>query len=77
MKRIHKRSFERIAIVDRGEAAVSMGRPALSMCGIVLARHYEYTYVLPGERFPRRAHTSDPANRNVLETPIALARETR
>jgi acetyl-CoA carboxylase carboxyltransferase component len=28
-------------------------------------QHYEHTYIAPGERFPRRAVTSDPIDRNV------------
>ncbi|MGO9496473.1 MAG: carboxyl transferase domain-containing protein [Solirubrobacteraceae bacterium] len=35
----------------------------------VLLRYYEHTYVAPGERFPRRAHTTDPADRDVGEAP--------
>jgi acetyl-CoA carboxylase carboxyltransferase component len=35
----------------------------------VLIRYYEHTYVAPGERFPRRARTSDPADRDVGEAP--------
>jgi acetyl/propionyl-CoA carboxylase alpha subunit/acetyl-CoA carboxylase carboxyltransferase component len=31
----------------------------------ILFRHYEHTYVMPGERFPRRAPTIDPADRDV------------
>jgi acetyl-CoA carboxylase carboxyltransferase component len=31
----------------------------------ILLRHYEHTYVAPGERFPRRAATRDPADRDV------------
>jgi acetyl/propionyl-CoA carboxylase alpha subunit/acetyl-CoA carboxylase carboxyltransferase component len=31
----------------------------------ILFRHYNYTYVMPGERFPRRAVTSDPIERDV------------
>lgn len=31
----------------------------------ILMRHYEHTYVGPGERFPRRAETSDPVERDV------------
>jgi acetyl/propionyl-CoA carboxylase alpha subunit/acetyl-CoA carboxylase carboxyltransferase component len=37
-------------------------------CAILL-RHYDHTYVAPGERFPRRAATSDPVNRDVREAP--------
>lgn len=31
----------------------------------ILFRHYEHTYVAPGERFPRRVSTADPARRDV------------
>jgi len=31
----------------------------------ILLRHYEHTYVAPGERFPRPAATSDPIDRDV------------
>ena len=31
----------------------------------ILLRHYEHTYVAPGERFPRRAPTADPVERDV------------
>lgn len=31
----------------------------------ILFRHYEHTYVLPGERFPRPAETTDPIDRDV------------
>ena len=35
----------------------------------ILFRHYEHTYVLPGERFPRRAETTDPIDRDVQSYP--------
>ena len=35
----------------------------------VLFDHYDHTYVVPGERFPRRAVTDDPAERDVRSTP--------
>lgn len=35
----------------------------------ILLRHYEHTYVAPGERFPRRALTSDPIDRDVQRYP--------
>ncbi|MFZ0731456.1 MAG: carboxyl transferase domain-containing protein [Candidatus Sulfotelmatobacter sp.] len=35
----------------------------------ILFRHYEHTYILPGERFPRRAETTDPINRDVQSYP--------
>ncbi len=31
----------------------------------ILLRHYEHTYVAPGERFPRRGATADPIDRDV------------
>jgi acetyl-CoA carboxylase carboxyltransferase component len=35
----------------------------------ILLRHYEHTYVMPGERFPRRAVTVDPIDRDVRLSP--------
>jgi acetyl/propionyl-CoA carboxylase alpha subunit/acetyl-CoA carboxylase carboxyltransferase component len=35
----------------------------------ILFRHYEHTYVAPGERFPRRVVTTDPTNRDVRVYP--------
>ncbi|MGB8011604.1 MAG: carboxyl transferase domain-containing protein [Terriglobales bacterium] len=35
----------------------------------ILLRHYDHTYVAPGERFPRRAATSDPLDRDVRTHP--------
>jgi len=35
----------------------------------VLLRHYDHTYVVPGERFPRRAETTDPVDRDVCLSP--------
>ena len=35
----------------------------------ILFRHYEHTYVMPGERFPRRAETADPVFRDVQTSP--------
>src|SRR5215216_6170641 len=37
-------------------------------CAVLLA-YYERTYVAPGERFPRRASTSDPPERDVGSSP--------
>ena len=31
----------------------------------ILMRHYDHTYVAPGERFPRQAQTNDPVDRDV------------
>jgi acetyl/propionyl-CoA carboxylase alpha subunit/acetyl-CoA carboxylase carboxyltransferase component len=35
----------------------------------ILLRHYEHSYVIPGERFPRRAATIDPLDRDVSTFP--------
>ncbi len=35
----------------------------------ILFRHYEHTYVMQGERFPRRATTTDPIERDVQNFP--------
>jgi len=37
-------------------------------CALLL-RHYELTYVVPGERFPRRRPTQDPIERDVRTSP--------
>jgi acetyl/propionyl-CoA carboxylase alpha subunit/acetyl-CoA carboxylase carboxyltransferase component len=37
----------------------------------ILFRHYAHTYVVPGERFPRRATTTDPVDRDVCRSPHA------
>jgi acetyl-CoA carboxylase carboxyltransferase component len=43
-------------------------RDITDACG-VLFRHYEHSYVAPGERFPRRAATRDPRARDVCRSP--------
>ena len=35
----------------------------------ILMRHYEHTYIAPGERFPRKAETTDPVARDVQTYP--------
>ena len=35
----------------------------------ILLRHYEHTYIAPGERFPRRAVTTDPIERDIRTYP--------
>jgi acetyl/propionyl-CoA carboxylase alpha subunit/acetyl-CoA carboxylase carboxyltransferase component len=35
----------------------------------ILFRHYDHTYIAPAERFPRRAETNDPINRDVQVYP--------
>ncbi len=37
----------------------------------VLLRYYEHAYVVPGERFPRRADSTDPRERDVRSAPHA------
>ncbi|MBK9476150.1 MAG: hypothetical protein IPL94_07855 [Tetrasphaera sp.] len=39
-------------------------------CSLLL-QHYDLTYVVPGERFPRRRPTSDPTDRDVRSAPHA------
>jgi acetyl-CoA carboxylase carboxyltransferase component len=45
--------------------------PNLQAACEVLFAHYEHAYVAPEERFPRRAETSDPADRDVRDFPHA------
>jgi acetyl/propionyl-CoA carboxylase alpha subunit/acetyl-CoA carboxylase carboxyltransferase component len=42
----------------------------------VLMRHYALAYVVPGERFPRRRPTGDPAGRDVCVSPHAVLAES-
>ena len=39
----------------------------------ILFRHYDHTFVAPGERFPRKALTTDPVDRDVQVYPHARA----
>ena len=43
--------------------------PTLQDACQILLRHYEHTYVVPGERFPRRSPTDDPVDRDVRSAP--------
>jgi acetyl/propionyl-CoA carboxylase alpha subunit/acetyl-CoA carboxylase carboxyltransferase component len=45
--------------------------PDLAGACRILLRHYDHAYVAPGERFPRRAATSDPVDRDVGTYPVA------
>ncbi len=45
--------------------------PDLAAACHILLRHYEHTYVVPGERFPRAAVSADPVERDVRDHPIA------
>jgi acetyl-CoA carboxylase carboxyltransferase component len=43
--------------------------PNLQAACDILFAHYDHAYVAPGERFPRRAETSDPVERDVRDYP--------
>jgi acetyl-CoA carboxylase carboxyltransferase component len=43
--------------------------PDLAGACDLLLRYYEHTYVAPGERFPRRAESADPVDRDVRSAP--------
>ncbi|MGW4124625.1 ATP-binding protein [Nocardia sp. NPDC004711] len=43
--------------------------PNLTAACDILFAHYEHAYVAPGERFPRRAVTTDPVDRDVRSYP--------
>ncbi|HET8975723.1 MAG TPA: carboxyl transferase domain-containing protein [Solirubrobacterales bacterium] len=58
--------YERI-MGPNGEA--QYWAPDLGGACRLLLSHYEHTYVAPGERFPRRARTGDPAERDVRDAP--------
>ncbi len=58
--------YERI--MGRNGQAQYFARDINDACRILL-RHYEHSYVAPGERFPRRAATSDPSDRDVRVFP--------
>jgi acetyl/propionyl-CoA carboxylase alpha subunit/acetyl-CoA carboxylase carboxyltransferase component len=47
--------------------------PNLTEACDVLMAHYDHTYIAPGERHPRKAVTSDPADRDVSGYPHPLA----
>ncbi len=46
--------------------------PDLAAACRLLLRHYEHSYVAPGERFPRRTATGDPADRDVRDHPLGV-----
>ncbi len=48
--------------------------PDLSSACQLLMRYYEHTYVMPGERFPRRVATNDPIERDVRNYPYVSTR---
>jgi acetyl/propionyl-CoA carboxylase alpha subunit/acetyl-CoA carboxylase carboxyltransferase component len=44
--------------------------PTLADACALLLRHYDHTYVVPGEQHPRRAPTTDPYDRDVCASPV-------
>lgn len=46
--------------------------PSFPEACALLLRHYDLTYVVPGERFPRRRPTADAADRDVRSSPHEL-----
>ncbi|MFG1921923.1 biotin carboxylase N-terminal domain-containing protein [Cryptosporangium sp. NPDC048952] len=46
--------------------------PNLPAARDVLMKHYDHTYVVPGESSPRRAVTADPASRDISDYPHAI-----
>ncbi|TVT26549.1 ATP-grasp domain-containing protein, partial [Amycolatopsis rhizosphaerae] len=46
--------------------------PDLAGARDVLMQHYDHTYIAPGESAPRRATTSDPADRDISPYPHAV-----
>ncbi|SHN48082.1 carboxyl transferase domain-containing protein [Cryptosporangium aurantiacum] len=46
--------------------------PNLPAARDVLMKHYDHTYVVPGEKGPRQASTVDPADRDVSDFPHAI-----
>ncbi len=63
--------FDRVMGGPNGQA--QYWAPNLGAARDVLMSHYEHTYVLPGERTPRRAVTADPTERDVSDYPHVLA----
>ncbi len=51
--------------------------PSFPEACALLLRHYDFTYTVPGERFPRRRPTSDPVDRDVRPSPHAGLSESR
>ncbi len=47
--------------------------PDLGGALAILLAHYDHTYVVPGESGPRRAETTDPADRDITAYPHSLA----
>jgi acetyl/propionyl-CoA carboxylase alpha subunit/acetyl-CoA carboxylase carboxyltransferase component len=46
--------------------------PTLADACVLLLRHYEHVYIVPGESSPRRAPTGDPFDRDVCASPLKI-----
>jgi acetyl-CoA carboxylase carboxyltransferase component len=55
-----------IEVMGQNGQAQYVARNLTEACQILL-RHHELTYVVPGERFPRRTASADPIDRDVCE----------
>ncbi|MEI2732443.1 MAG: carboxyl transferase domain-containing protein [Dermatophilaceae bacterium] len=51
--------------------------PSFQDACLLLLAHYDYAYVVPGERFPRRRPTADPVTRDVRLSPHEAVAGTR
>lgn len=47
--------------------------PNLHAARAVLMSHYDHTYIVPGEKGPRRAATTDPVDRDISDYPHVMA----
>jgi len=54
-------------MAPNGQAQIKV--PNLAAAYQVLFEHYRYTYVAPGDTFPRRRLTNDPVSRDITQTP--------
>ena len=62
--------FERVM---GGNGQAQYWAPTVAAACQLLLRHYEHSYVVPGEEFPRRRPTTDPVDRDVRHSPHASA----
>ena len=54
-----------------GNAQAQYWAPDLQGACDILLRHYDHSYIVPGEAYPRRARTDDPVDRDVRDYPHA------
>ncbi len=60
---------ERHLLADVRDLGFVFDTSDLPAAARLLLHHYEHAYVAPGERFPRRADTTDPFDRDVRDSP--------